>query len=165
MGVTMSNTATIKKAAASQNPGKVVKFSTVSVNRPRRKACQAVAKCVGGIASLLVFLSVWHLTCAISTLTGSNIMLAMLLAVGIDLGLIASEIGELVAHGNAVVARWARAYMFKATILSIILNTYEFAKSAPEGALTQGLAITFGILLPIMIFVLARLAAHLHQSR
>lgn len=146
---------------------KVTKAKTLAspVNRPRRKACQTVAKIVGGIASLLVVLSVWHLTEAIGTLTGSPIALALLMAIGIDLGLIASEIAELVAHGNNLVARWARAYMFKATVLSIILNAYEFAASAPEGALTKGLAIAFGVLLPIMIFVLARIAAHLYQSR
>lgn len=135
------------------------------VNRPRRKARQAVAKGIGGIAALLVALSVWHLTAAISTMTGSPVFLALLLAIGIDLGLIASELAELVSHGNKVICGWARAYMVKATVMSCFLNAYEFAANAPEGALTKGIAIAFGILLPVMIFVLARIAAHLYESR
>lgn len=162
----MSNQPQIKTARPSQNGPKIVKLPNQStVNKPRRKDCQTVAKCVGGIATLLIALSVWHLTCAISTLTGSAFVLAILLAIGIDLGLVASEIAELVAHHSTTVAKWARGYMGMATVLSIILNAYEFAEKAPDGLLTQGLAITFGVLLPIMIFVLARIAAHLHQSR
>lgn len=153
---------------AIKSTAKITKFprqSQAAVNRPRRKACQFVAKCIGAVATLLVALSVWHLTCAVSTLTGSIFILSLFLAVGIDLGLIASELAELVAIGNVIVARWARAYMIKATVLSMALNAYEFAAHAPSSTLSQSLAITFGILLPLMIFILARIAAHLHQAK
>lgn len=158
----------IMSQPATKPATKITKFprqSQAAVNRPRRKACQFVAKCIGAIATMLVALSVWHLTCAVSTLTGSAFVLSLFLAVGIDLGLIASELAELVAHGNVVVARWSRAYMVKATVLSVILNAYEFAAHAPDNTLSKSLAITFGILLPVMIFILARIAAHLHQAR
>lgn len=138
---------------------------TTPINRPRRKACQTVAKLIGGIATALVILSVWHLTAGIAVLTGSHLLLAFLLAVGIDFGLISSEIAELVAHGNHKVRNWARSYMVIATVLSIFLNAYEFAAHAPAGNLTQGIAIGFGVLLPVMIFILARVAAHLYESR
>lgn len=159
---TASSTRRVKSTATPRAPRVTV---VASVNRPRRRACQGVAKLIGGIASLLVILSVWHLTAGISVLTGSNVVLALFLAIGIDLGMIASELAELVASGNRTVAKWARAYMVKATVISMALNAYEFASHAPEGALTKGIAIAFGILLPMMIFILARLAAHLYETR
>jgi hypothetical protein len=55
--------------------------------------------------------------------------------------------------------------MVIATVLSIFLNAYEFSAHAPAGLLTQGIAIGFGVLLPIMIFILARVAAHLYEGR
>lgn len=158
--IDLSGAAFVRKANAQSKAR-----ATAPVNRPRRKACQMVAKIIGGVASLLVFLSIWHLTAAISIMTGSPVVLALFLAIGIDLGLISSELAELVAHGNVKVRGWARAYMVKATVISCFLNAYEFAAHAPEGALTKGIAITFGILLPVMIFVLARIAAHLYEAR
>lgn len=166
----MKNTIDITEAGFNRSTRNIIptrkpKAAPVAVSRPRQKSCKAVAKVIGGIATGLVILSVWHLTAGIAVLTGSHIMLALLLAVGIDLGLISSELAELVAHGNNQVRNWARAYMVIATVLSIFLNAYEFSAHAPTGALTQSIAIGFGILLPVMIFILARIAAHLYETR
>jgi hypothetical protein len=112
---------------------------------------------LGGVAAGLVFLSVYHLTCAVSTLTGSPLLLAVLLAVGIDLGLVASEVAEMIAEDN-VVQKWSKGYLALATILSMVLNSYEFAAHAPDNWFSKALSVGFGLVLPVMIFVLARQA-------
>ena len=119
-------------------------------------ANQRVALLLGGVAALLVALSVYHLTCGIATLTGSPIALALLLAVGIDIGLVASEVAEVLGHADDEVKRWSRVYMAMATVMSMLLNSYEFAAHAPQQLFSQALSVAFGLALPVMVWVLAR---------
>ena len=125
-------------------------------------AKQKMAVGLGGVASLLVLLSVYHLTCGIATLTGSPIMLALLLAIGIDIGLVFSEVCETICHEAS---GWSKVYMGMATVMSMALNSYEFAAHAPEGLLSKGLSICFGLALPIMVYVLARQAIKCWQTK
>lgn len=125
---------------------------------------QRVAVLLGGVAAGLVFLSVYHLTCAVSTLTGSPLVLAVLLAVGIDLGLVASEVCEMIAEDKAVKA-WSKGYMALATVLSMLLNAYEFAAHAPDHWFSKTLSVGFGLVLPVMVYVLARQAGGLWSKR
>lgn len=127
-------------------------------------AKQRTAILLGSVAAGLVFLSVYHLTCAVGTLTGSPLVLAVLLAVGIDLGLIASEVAEMIAEDKAV-QRWSKIYMAMATVLSMLLNAYEFAAHAPDHWFSKALSIGFGLVLPVMIYVLARQAGGLWSKK
>jgi hypothetical protein len=119
-------------------------------------ANQRVALLLGGVAALLVALSVYHLTCGIATLTGSPLFLALLLAVGIDIGLVASEVAEVLGHADDEVKRWSRVYMAMATVMSMLLNSYEFCAHSPDHLFSKGLSIGFGLALPVMVWVLAR---------
>ncbi len=56
---------------------------------------QAYALGAGGIG--LLFLSIWHCAHAITLLTGGGLFLAILLAVGIDYNLVASEVASVLA--------------------------------------------------------------------
>ncbi len=125
---------------------------------------QRTAILLGSVASGLVFLSVYHLTCAVSTLTGSPLVLAVLLAIGIDLGLVASEVAEMIAEDKSV-QRWSKVYMAMATVMSMALNSYEFAAHAPEHWFSKALSVAFGLVLPVMIFVLARQAGGLWSKK
>ncbi len=127
-------------------------------------AKQRTAILLGSVAAGLVFLSVYHLTCAVGTLTGSPLVLAVLLAIGIDLGLVASEVAEMIADDKAVKG-WSKIYMAMATVMSMALNAYEFAAHAPKGLLSQGLSVCFGLALPVMIYVLARQAGGLWAKK
>ena len=60
----------------------------------RRPVCWAVG--AAGVA--LLSLSVWHCAHAIALLTGGGLVLSGLMAVGIDYGLIASEVAAIVCH-------------------------------------------------------------------
>ncbi|MBN9519452.1 hypothetical protein J0H58_13170 [bacterium] len=129
--------------------------------KTRTGAGRRTAMVLGSVAAGLVFLSVFHLTCAVSTLTGSPLVLAVLLAVGIDLGLVASEVAEMVAEDDQTVRRWSKLYMGMATVLSMVLNAYEYAAHAPPHWFSQTLGVGFGLALPVMIFVLAKQAGGL----
>jgi hypothetical protein len=146
------------------------KPSAKKPQRPRttkkgRDAKRITALVLGSVAAGLIFLSVFHLTCAITSLTGSPYLLAVLLAVGIDLGLVASEVAEMVGHGEPGVQKWSRCYMLMATLMSMVLNSYEFAAHAPPHWFSQSLSIGFGLILPPMIFVLARQAGGLWSHK
>jgi hypothetical protein len=97
---------------------------------------------LGGVAAGLVFLSVYLLTCAVSTLTGSPLLLAILLAVGIDLGLVACEVAEMITDDKTV-RRWSRCYMLMATIMSMVLSSYEFAAHAPDNWFSKALSVAW----------------------
>ncbi len=159
---TLNNRTTTKGKKSKQNDSK-------KPPRPRSKkgmgARKRTALVIGSVAAGLVFLSVYHLTCAVSTLTGSPLVLAVLLAVGIDLGLVASEVAEMVAEEDKNVRLWSRCYMLMATVMSMLLNSYEFAAHAPAQWFSQTLSVGFGLALPVMIYVLARQAGGLWHRK
>lgn len=144
-------------------PQKPKKIDSKKQRRASKKgigASKRLALLLGSVAAGLVFLSVYHLTCAISTLTGSPLVLAVLLAVGIDLGLVASEVAEMIAE-DASVRRWSKVYMLMATAMSMLLNAFEFCAHAPDQWFSKLLSVSFGLALPVMIYVLARQAGGL----
>ncbi len=63
----------------------------------RGEAYRRAALAVGAIAAALLALSVWHCTESISTLTGSPLVLAAAMAVGIDAGMVACEVAATIA--------------------------------------------------------------------
>lgn len=60
-----------------------------------RAGAVPLAAAAGGVGVGMLALSVWHVSEAISTLTGQHIALAALLAVGIDCGLVVSELSAI----------------------------------------------------------------------
>ncbi|MBN9519371.1 hypothetical protein J0H58_12750 [bacterium] len=137
------------------------KTSRPRSKRTRTGAGRRTAMVLGSVAAGLVALSIYHLTCAISTLTGSPLVLAVLLSFGIDLGLVASEVAEMIAGEDGKVQRWSRSYMLMATVMSMLLNAYEFAAHAPPHWFSQTLSVGFGLALPLMVYILARQAGGL----
>lgn len=57
-----------------------------------------IAVAVGSAGVCLLVLSIYHCSHALAVLTGSNWFLALLLAVGIDYGLVAAETAAILAH-------------------------------------------------------------------
>jgi hypothetical protein len=57
-----------------------------------------VVKTVGGVGCCVLALSVFHCSAALAALTGSNMVLAILLAIGIDCGLVACELVALLSE-------------------------------------------------------------------
>jgi hypothetical protein len=165
-------TATRLNGQAQHTNGTATKGSGKAKTKQTRKrstkkglaARQRTAILLGSVAAGLVFLSVYHLTVAVSSLTGSPLVLAVLLAVGIDLGLVASEVAEMIAEDKTV-KTWSKVYMGLATVLSMLLNSYEFCAHAPDHWFSKALSVGFGLVLPVMIYVLARQAGGLWSKK
>jgi hypothetical protein len=131
-----------------------------SSHRTMRAAKRLAAVC-GSVATGVLALSVVHCTQAIAGLTGSHWLLAALLAVGIDAGMVASEVAEVASHGTsaeATVRPWARGYTVAAVVLSMGLNAYAFSGHA-AGPLVYAAAL--GVIIPGLVYGLGRVAAHL----
>ena len=106
-----------------------------------------------------------HCTQAISSLTGSHWLLSALLAIGIDAGMVVSEVAEVASHGTSAertVGRWARGYTLAAIVLSMLLNGYAFGQHA-TGAVTYAAA-ALGLIIPALVYGLGRVAAHLWSA-
>ena len=136
-----------------------------SARRSAMRAAKRLAAVCGSVATGVLALSVVHCTQAIASLTGSHWVLAALLAVGIDAGMVASEVAEVASHGTSAeqtVGRWARGYTLAAIVLSMLLNGYAFGQHA-SGALTIAAA-ALGVIIPALVYGLGRVAAHLWRA-
>ncbi len=131
-----------------------------AMRHARRLACA-----VGSVGVGVLGLSVVHCTESIGLLTGSHWALAGLLAVGIDAGMVASELAELAAHGTKAGERvrpWARGYTVAAVLLSVLLNAYAFGLHAAPGMTWA--AWLLGAVIPGLVYALGRVAGHLWQA-
>lgn len=112
----------------------------------------------GSVAVGLLVLSVSHLTEAITALTGSYWFLSMLLALGIDAGMLCAE-GACLLSEDKEVRAWAGGYVIAAVLASMALNAYAFAQHSPAGL--EWAAIGLGILIPGLILALGKFGGKL----
>ena len=70
-------------------------------SRKGMRSAKRLAAVCGSVATGVLALSVVHCTQAISSLTGSHWLLSALLAIGIDAGMVASEVAEVASHGTS----------------------------------------------------------------
>ena len=123
-------------------------------------ARRRIALAVGAVGTFVLALSVWHCTEALSALTGSPVFLAMLLAIGIDAGMVVCELAGLASAGPA--KRWADTYVYAAAALSAVLNSWASGAHASGAA---WLAYSIGAVIPGLVLVLAKVAGHLWSER
>jgi hypothetical protein len=131
-----------------------------SMKHARRLACA-----VGAVGVGVLGLSVVHCTESIGLLTGSHWALSALLAVGIDAGMVASELAELASHGTEAAERvrpWARGYTIAAVLLSVLLNAYAFGLHAADGMVWA--AWLLGACIPGLVYALGRVAGYVWQA-
>jgi hypothetical protein len=131
-----------------------------SMRHARRLACA-----VGAVGVGVLGLSVAHCTESIGLLTGSHWALSGLLAVGIDAGMVVSELAELASHGTKAGERvrpWACGYTVAAVLLSVLLNAYAFGLHAAPGMVWA--AWILGACIPGLVYALGRVAGHLWQA-
>jgi hypothetical protein len=141
---------------------------TTNKQRGGRKAlkhARRLACAVGCVGVGVLGLSVTHCTESIGLLTGSHWALSGLLAVGIDAGMVASELAELVSHGTKAgqhIRPWACGYTVAAVLLSVLLNAYAFGLHAAPGMTWA--AWLLGAVIPGLVYALGRVAGHLWQA-
>jgi hypothetical protein len=142
--------------------------SKAATRRPNRKAvkhARRLAGAVGAVGVGVLSLSVTHCTESIMALTGSHWTLCALLAIGIDAGMVASELAELAAHNTKAsqsVRPWARGYTIAAVLLSVLLNGYAFGMHARSGMLWASWLL--GTFVPCSVYALGRVAGYLWQA-
>jgi len=126
---------------------------------PRRR----MAIGVGSVGVAVLLLSVYHCTEAISLLTGSPILLAAMLAVGIDFGMVVTEMAAIFAAHDPVpnCRRWANAYIVAAVLLSMLLNSVASGLHAEQFKL---LAYSVGAVIPVLVFILGKVAGLLWEE-
>jgi F0F1-type ATP synthase assembly protein I len=123
------------------------------------KAQRVSAGLLGGVAAVLTGLSLSHLADGIALITHSTGWQPWAMAVGIDIGMAATELAALTA-GPTVRAqtRWYSASMLAGTLgLSSAMNSFEFASRA--SSLPFEIAgVVFGIAVPAAVYALIRQA-------
>jgi hypothetical protein len=137
--------------------------TAASARKPRRsprRAVRIVAGAVGGVGCSVLALSVWHCTEALSALTGSPLFLSALLAVGIDAGMVACEVATVVCDGQA--KKTAERFIVLAVALSVVLNAT--ASAAHATGLMVGAAAAVGGVIPVLVYLLGRVAAYAWQQ-
>src|SRR4051812_21624851 len=85
------------KAKATKSKASPATLKKARKNKPVLSSRRRMAIGVGSVGVAVLLLSVYHCTEAISLLTGSPILLAALLAVGIDCGMVVTEMAAIIA--------------------------------------------------------------------
>ena len=115
---------------------------------------------IGAVAVTLTALSLSHLAGGVELLTQSGPTNSWAMAIGIDLGFIALELGQLSVSTEALrrqVARFAKPAVLGTLIVSAIMNAYAFA--APATCIPfEVAAALLGISIPALIYVLTRVS-------
>jgi hypothetical protein len=118
---------------------------------------------VGGVAVIaaLLSLSLLHLADGIRLVTRCSWFEAVLLAVGVDAGLVITEAALLVASATQLKAIkvYAMGMIGGTLIVSAALNSLAFAHEATGWMLYA--SIGFGIFIPTAVFVLTKIVAGL----
>jgi len=127
---------------------------------PRRK----VAVGVGCVGVALLALSVVHCTEAIHALTHSGVILSVLLAIGIDAGMVMCELASIIsAHDpKPGCRRWATCYIVLSVLLSCLLNGWASGHQVDSDM--RIVAYGVGGLVPVLVFVLGQVAGLLWEE-
>ncbi len=156
-----------KQATRAELAARVAELEAAQTTSAAREAAgwtprQRLGLAVGGVGVSVLALSVVHCTTAIAALTGSGHVLAALLAIGIDAGLVACELAGIAAATDKHVRRWAAVYIVMAAVLSCGLNGWASAHHAEEGLRVAAWLV--GGLIPALVFVLGKVAGLLWEE-
>jgi hypothetical protein len=119
---------------------------------------QRLALVVGGVAMFVLALSVWEVTAALNTLTGMPIVIAALMAVGIDCGMVVCEMAVVVSPETDA-GKWGKKYIYTTVALSMLLNGLAATQHA-EGWWWL-LAAPVGAVMPVLVYMAGRVAGSL----
>ena len=115
------------------------------------------------IATIMIFLSVSHLADALNIITSTSWWMCLLMAIGIDVGMIFSEYTRLVSKDRECQMSAFR-YVQVATFASCGLNAFAFSHHWEIGTFYHAGGCLFGILLPILILWLGGQAGKLWKE-
>jgi hypothetical protein len=127
--------------------------------RPQRR----LALAVGGVGAFVLALSIWEVGTALHALTGMPYALAALLAVGVDLGMVVSEMAAVVSDAGRDAHCWAERYIALSVGLSVVLNAAAAASHA-EGWM-KAVALGVGGVVPVFVYIAGRVAGALWAGK
>ena len=123
-----------------------------------------IAVAIGGVAVTLTALSLSHLAHGITIVTGASWWEAWAMAIGIDLGFVALELGQLATVTDKMrrqVSRFARPAIVGTLAGSAAMNAFAFAAQAASPWMIAA-AVTLGVAIPALIYALTRVGAALY---
>lgn len=127
----------------------------------RKMARQRLASYgIGAVALVLTVLSLSHLAAGVQVLAHSSTWHAWAMAIGIDMGFIGLELGQLCITTEtlkAKVSRFADPAIKGTLIVSALMNAYAFASAASGWAFLTA-ACALGVSIPALIYVLIRVS-------
>jgi hypothetical protein len=136
------------------------KAKTAAPTKPKKMPThQRLALAVGGVGCFLLALSVVDCTVAYTRVTGMSYLLAAMMAVGIDVQMVLSELASVHSPKGSEAKRWAEAYVHIAVGMSVCLNAGAAAAQA-DGWLIYA-AIPAGGIIPVFVYIAGRTAGAL----
>lgn len=130
----------------------------------RRLARQRIASYgIGSVALVLTGLSLSHLAGGVQLLTQGDVWHSWAMAIGIDLGFIALELGQLSVTTDTMrktVSRFAGPAVKGTLLVSAVMNAYAFAAPATCWPFAVAAAM-LGVSIPALIYVLTRVSVAL----
>jgi hypothetical protein len=131
----------------------------------RRKLARqrATSYATAAVALVLMGLSLSHLADGIGSLTHSGPWHAWSMAIGIDLGFIVLELGQLCVSTEALrrnISRWTSPTIAGTLIVSAGMNAYAFAAVSGDWVSATA-ACALGVSIPMLIYVLTRVSVTL----
>jgi hypothetical protein len=127
------------------------------------KPQQRLALLVGGVGAFVLLLSVWECCTALHALTGMPYALAGLLAVGIDMGMVACEMAAVASAKDTEAHNWAERYIGLAVGLSVVLNAAAAASHA--AGWMKAMAVAVGGVVPVLVYIAGRMAGGLWTGK
>jgi hypothetical protein len=148
------------RQAAPAAAARAQRKAAVKANAQEVQAQRWSAGLLGGVAAVITGLSLSHLAHGITIVSGTGGWQSWAMAVGIDVGMIVTEVATLTA-GERVrrETHWYAMAMIAGTlVLSAAMNSFAFASQASTLPF-QVAGVVFGVAVPAAIYVLMRQAA------
>jgi hypothetical protein len=120
---------------------------------------QKLALAVGSVGCFLLALSVFDCTLALNRVAGMPYVLATMMAVGIDVQMVISEMAAIHSAEGSKARGWAESYVHLAVALSFCLNAGAAASHAQGWFILA--AIPVGGVIPVFVYIAGRTAGSL----
>jgi hypothetical protein len=150
----------VPQSQPSQQTKTITKATRVQARAMRRQL--VIAGAIGSVAVALTGLSLHHLATGVELVTHSSTWEAWSMAIGIDIGFVASELAQLVINPKLQkqIAVYLRSTIFGTLAASAAMNVGASVMHA-TGWLVYP-AIAFGLGIPVLIYLLSRISAALY---
>lgn len=153
-----ANVTTVKPLDETKTARAKAKRTPKPKEKPPLTGHQKLALAVGGVAGFVLALSVWEVTVALNTLTGMPLLIAALMAIGIDCGMVVCEMATIAAPETDA-GRWGKRYIGTAVALSMLLN--GLAATQHADGWWWLLAAPVGAIMPVLVYMAGRVAGSL----